>query len=101
MAGNPKNYALYPESQAFVDATANPPFLNELPPAEGRKAVNSVQDSPIFKPDIDTRKCKGDCPDCITACHREYNVPEKHNPNFKAPGPKPSQESGARRHSVG
>jgi acetyl esterase len=52
MAGNPKNYALYPESQAF-DATANPPFLNELPPVEGRKAVNGVQDSPIFKPDID------------------------------------------------
>lgn len=53
MAGNPKNYALYPESQAFVDATANPPFLNELPPAEGRKAVNGVQDSPIFKPGVD------------------------------------------------
>ena len=40
---------------------------------------------------IDTRKCKGDCPDCITACHREHNVPEKHNPNFKPPGPKAAQ----------
>ncbi|MFH2007366.1 MAG: sulfate reduction electron transfer complex DsrMKJOP subunit DsrO [bacterium] len=40
---------------------------------------------------IDTRKCKGDCPDCITACHREHNVPERHNPNFKPPGPSAKQ----------
>ena len=41
---------------------------------------------------IDTRKCKGDCPDCIKSCHQEHNVPEKHNPNFKPPGPKTAQE---------
>ena len=53
MPGNPKNIALEPAAQEFVDATANPPFLYELPPAEGRKAVDSVQDSPIEKPAVD------------------------------------------------
>lgn len=24
---------------------------------------------------VDTRKCTGDCPDCIAACHRIHNVP--------------------------
>lgn len=53
MTGNPKHIALEPAAQEFVDATSNPPFLNDLPPAEGRKAVDSVQDSPIFKPEVD------------------------------------------------
>lgn len=38
---------LEPAAQAFVEATANPPFLFQLPPAEGRAAVEGVQaDSP-------------------------------------------------------
>jgi acetyl esterase/lipase len=45
--------ALEPAAQAFVDATANPPFLFELPPAEGRTAVDDVQMSDIAKPAID------------------------------------------------
>ncbi|MFJ2755183.1 alpha/beta hydrolase [Nocardioides sp. NPDC087217] len=53
MPGNPKNVALEPAAQAFVDATSTPPFLYELPPEEGRKVVDSVQDTPIEKPDID------------------------------------------------
>lgn len=35
---------LEPAAQAFVEATANPPFLFDLGPEEGRKAVESVQD---------------------------------------------------------
>ncbi|MDQ1058330.1 acetyl esterase [Arthrobacter globiformis] len=53
MPGNPKAYALEPAAQDFVEATSNPPFLYELPAAEGRKAVDGVQDSPIAKPDVD------------------------------------------------
>ncbi|WP_194820036.1 alpha/beta hydrolase [Nocardia sp. XZ_19_385] len=53
MSGNPLGIALEPAAQEFVDATSQPPFLYQLPPAEGRKAVDSVQDSPIDKPDID------------------------------------------------
>lgn len=53
MSGNPLNLALEPAAQALVDATSTPPFLYQLPPAEGRKAVDSVQDFPIFKPEID------------------------------------------------
>ncbi|GAA2899635.1 esterase [Actinoplanes cyaneus] len=53
MSGNPKNYALEPAAQAFVDATANPPYLYELSPEEGRKVVDGVQDAPIFKPEVD------------------------------------------------
>ncbi len=53
MPGNPKNIALEPAAQAFVDATGEPPFLFQLPPEEGRKAVDSVQDEPIDKPEVD------------------------------------------------
>ncbi|WP_308159199.1 alpha/beta hydrolase [Curtobacterium sp. ISL-83] len=51
--GNPKNIALEPAAQAFVEATANPPYLYQLTPEEGRKAVDGVQDAPIDKPEID------------------------------------------------
>ncbi|MEU2034122.1 alpha/beta hydrolase [Nocardia amamiensis] len=53
MSGNPLGISLEQAAQEFVDATAQPPFLYQLPPEEGRKAVDAVQDSPIFKPDID------------------------------------------------
>jgi acetyl esterase len=53
MPGNPKHLALEPAAQEFVDATADPPFLYQLPPEEGRKAVDGVQDAPIFKPAVD------------------------------------------------
>ncbi|MFD6352297.1 alpha/beta hydrolase [Nocardia tengchongensis] len=53
MSGNPHRISLEPAAQEFVDATSQPPFLYQLPPSEGRKAVDSVQDSPIFKPEID------------------------------------------------
>jgi acetyl esterase len=52
MSGNPKNIALEPAAQQFADATSAPPFLYQLSPEEGRKAVDSVQDSPIDKPDV-------------------------------------------------
>ena len=44
---------LEPAAQAFAEATANPPFLFELTPAEGRKAVDEVQSGEIAKPEID------------------------------------------------
>ncbi|PKI92226.1 esterase [Actinomycetales bacterium SN12] len=50
---NPKNVALEPAAQAFVDATANPPFLYQLPPEHGRAAVDGVQDQPIWKAEVD------------------------------------------------
>ncbi|UAK32797.1 alpha/beta hydrolase [Nocardia asteroides] len=53
MSGNPLGISLEQAAQEFVDATSQPPFLYQLPPEEGRKAVDSVQDSPIFKPEID------------------------------------------------
>ncbi|WP_194833234.1 alpha/beta hydrolase [Nocardia sp. XZ_19_369] len=53
MTGNPHGISLEPAAQEFVDATSQPPFLYQLPPEEGRKAVDSVQDAPIYKPEID------------------------------------------------
>jgi len=53
MTANPKNIALEPAAQAFVEATANPPFLYQLAPEDGRKAVDGVQDEPIWKPEVD------------------------------------------------
>ncbi|MGV9308752.1 MULTISPECIES: alpha/beta hydrolase [unclassified Nonomuraea] len=41
---------LEPAAQAFADATANPPYLFELPPEEGRKAVDQVQSPEIEVP---------------------------------------------------
>lgn len=49
---NPHKYALEPAAQAFVEATATPPFLFQLPPEEGRAAVEKVQDGPVAKPDV-------------------------------------------------
>ncbi|MFJ6725465.1 alpha/beta hydrolase [Streptomyces sp. NPDC091281] len=44
---------LEPEAQAFAEATANPPYLFELAPAEGRKAVDEVQSGPVELPEVD------------------------------------------------
>jgi acetyl esterase/lipase len=46
---------LEPASQAFVEATANPPFLYELTPDEARKVLDDVQAAPIDKLPIDER----------------------------------------------
>jgi acetyl esterase len=44
---------LEPAAQAFVEATANPPFLADLGPVDGRKAVDAVQDGDIPAPATD------------------------------------------------
>ena len=44
---------LEPAAQAFAEATANPPFLFEIPVAEGRKAVDEVQSGEIAKLAVD------------------------------------------------
>ncbi|MFF3783895.1 alpha/beta hydrolase [Streptomyces sp. NPDC001933] len=44
---------LEPAAAAFAEATANPPYLFDLPPAEGRKAVDEVQSAETEKPRID------------------------------------------------
>jgi acetyl esterase len=44
---------LEPAAQAFADAAAKPPFLFELPPEQGRAAVDDVQSGPVAKPDVD------------------------------------------------
>ncbi|MFG2476065.1 alpha/beta hydrolase [Streptomyces fagopyri] len=44
---------LEPAAAAFVEATANPPYLFDLAPADGRKAVDEVQSGAVDKPEID------------------------------------------------
>ena len=44
---------LEPAAQAFADATANPPYLFDLGPVEGRKLVDEVQSGDIDKPEVD------------------------------------------------
>ncbi|MFF4058659.1 alpha/beta hydrolase [Streptomyces sp. NPDC001668] len=44
---------LEPAAQSFAEATANPPYLFDLGPAEGRKAVDEVQSGEIEKPAVD------------------------------------------------
>ncbi|WP_214484763.1 alpha/beta hydrolase [Bacillus sp. SM2101] len=44
---------LEPEAQEFIEATKNPPYLFDLGPVEGRKAVDEVQSGAIEKPKVD------------------------------------------------
>ncbi|MCX4613140.1 MULTISPECIES: alpha/beta hydrolase [Streptomyces] len=52
-AVEPVQPVLEPAAAAFAKATANPPYLFDLPPAEGRKAVDEVQSGEIDKPAVD------------------------------------------------
>ena len=46
---------LEPASQAFVEATAKPPFLYELTPEEARRVLDDVQAAPTDKLPVDER----------------------------------------------
>ena len=46
---------LEPASQAFVEATAKPPFLYELSPAEARAVLDDLQAAPIDKLPVNDR----------------------------------------------
>jgi acetyl esterase/lipase len=49
----PANPVLEPAAAAFAEATAKPPYLFQIPPAEGREAVDDVQSGDIAKPAVD------------------------------------------------
>ncbi|OIK28270.1 alpha/beta hydrolase [Streptomyces malaysiense] len=49
----PPQPVLEPAAAEFAAATAKPPFLFDLPPAEGRKAVDEVQSGDVGKPAVD------------------------------------------------
>ncbi|GAB1332411.1 alpha/beta hydrolase [Streptomyces sennicomposti] len=53
MSENSNSPVLEPAAAAFAEATANPPYLFQLPPAEGRKAVDEVQSGEVAKPAVD------------------------------------------------
>lgn len=52
MSENVSRPVLEPAAAAFAEATANPPYLFDLGPEEGRKAVDEVQSGEIAKPEI-------------------------------------------------
>ncbi|MGH3584832.1 MAG: alpha/beta hydrolase [Pseudonocardia sp.] len=49
----PTSPVLEPSAAEFAAATANPPFLFDLGPVEGRKTVDEVQSGDIAKPAVD------------------------------------------------
>ncbi|MFI9582457.1 alpha/beta hydrolase [Streptomyces sp. NPDC052236] len=49
----PVQPVLEPAAAAFAEATANPPYLFDLGPAEGRRTVDEVQSGEMAKPDAD------------------------------------------------
>lgn len=53
MRANPQGVTLEPAAQAFVEATADPPYLYDLDPVAGRRTVDDVQSGEIEKPDVD------------------------------------------------
>ena len=50
-----KPMVLEPASQGLVEATAGPPFLHELSPAEARAVLDELQAAPIDKLPVDDR----------------------------------------------
>ena len=54
--------ALEPAAEKFAEDTADPPYLFDLGPVEGRKTVDEVQGGDIEKPDVEsrTRSFRGD-----------------------------------------
>ncbi len=50
-----KPMVLEPASQRLVEATAGPPFLHELSPAEARAVLDDLQAAPIDKPPVNDR----------------------------------------------
>ncbi|NUK15719.1 alpha/beta hydrolase [Streptomyces lunaelactis] len=53
MSQNTPRPVLEPAAAAFAEPTANPPYLFEIPVADGRKAVDDVQSGKIAKPEVD------------------------------------------------
>jgi acetyl esterase len=49
------------EAEAFADATANPPYLYDLGPAQGREVVNQTQAGEIAKPAVTDEWIKVPC----------------------------------------
>ncbi|MER6251885.1 alpha/beta hydrolase [Streptomyces sp. NPDC001584] len=49
----PVQPVLEPAAAALAEATANPPYLFQMAPAEGRKAVDELQSGEIAKPAVD------------------------------------------------
>lgn len=49
----PLEPVLEPAAQEFADATAEPPFLYELPVEEGRAQFDEVQSGDIAKPSVE------------------------------------------------
>lgn len=79
MTTQTKLVQLEPDAQAFADATSTPPFAFQLPPTEGRKAVDQVQAGDIAKlpVTIDDRMIEGG-PDGDVSIRilRPQNAPE-------------------------
>lgn len=53
MPATPPAPVLEPAAQKFAEATANPPYLFDLGPLEGRKVVDEVQSGESARPDVD------------------------------------------------
>src|SRR4051794_20297642 len=53
MTSSTTTVVLEPAAQEFAAATADPPYLFDLGPVEGRKTVDEVQSGAIDKPDVE------------------------------------------------
>ena len=49
----PNPVDLEPQAKAVADANANPPYLFELGPDQGRRTIDAAQSSPVKKPTVD------------------------------------------------
>ncbi|MDT5124347.1 MAG: acetyl esterase [Acidobacteriota bacterium] len=55
MTSSTTTVVLEPAAQEFASATADPPYLFDLGPVEGRKTVDDVQSGEVEKPDVEIK----------------------------------------------
>lgn len=55
MSGIKTTVVLEPAAQELAEQTANPPFLFQLPPEEGRKALEELQSGDVAAPAVEVR----------------------------------------------
>ena len=53
MKSSTTTVVLEPAAQGFADATADPPYLFDLGPVEGRRTVDGLQSGEVEKPDVE------------------------------------------------
>ncbi|HEY2671045.1 MAG TPA: alpha/beta hydrolase [Rugosimonospora sp.] len=56
MSQSTTTVVLEPAAREVAEVAAKPPFLFQMPPAQGRETLNQLQSNPVPKPDVDMQE---------------------------------------------